>query len=234
MNFMKEGISLKNKDEKEIIELPYFNKFVEVPSEIGNEKIQYQELNVEELARNFEQFKPTQGRKIAKTIVIRARGGENIVTYNNKGEIETSYTVKKDGTCIFANTPDGKYDPNTVYNPTDIYVPRDKNEIEWDFDTLLSRNYKAVRDEHPKVVGYEEYKNIVLVESTETFPILHEAIKKPTVIVDSEGKKLFYLPGATITLNKGNKISLIDKDAFDNTWEVVSNKTQGKDEEIRT
>jgi len=222
------------KDEKEIIELPYFDKFVEVPSEIGNQRIKYQVLNVEELAKNFEQFKPVQGRKIAKTIVIRARGGESIVTLNIKGEIETTYTVKKAGACIFANTPDGKYDRSIVYDPTDIYVPRDKNGIEWDFDTLLSRNYKVVRDEHPKVVGYEDYKNIVLVESTETFPILHKAITKPTVIVDSQGKTLFYLPGATIKLNKGNKISLIDKDAFDNTWEVVSNKTHERDDEIRT
>lgn len=210
-------------------ELPYLENYLEVQSEEGK-KIKYQELNVEELSRNFSYYNPVLARKTAKTIVVRAKGGENIITRNIDGKIETTYTVKKEGACIFANTPDGKYDRDTIYNPTDVYVPRDQNGNEWEFDTLLSRSYKVVRSEHPKMVGYENYDQILLVESTDTFQILHEAITKPTVIFDKERNPFYYLPGATIKLNKNNKISLIDGDAFTNTWEVIDDESRNIEE----
>ncbi|MBQ9659460.1 MAG: hypothetical protein IJV31_12005 [Clostridia bacterium] len=72
--------------------------------------------------------------------------------------------------------------------------------------------------------GYEGYQKVV-IESTQTFQIFHEAVKVPTVILNAFGDEehQFLLKGATLkfALSNGSVvITGIDKDAFDKTWEV--------------
>ena len=145
-----------------------------------------------------------QGRKAAKTLVREAKGGEEIHTRNSEGKIESTYTAQK-GDAIFIN----------LHNFDDVYVPGDKDGSRWQFSELEARGYEVVGDD-PENGG-------VRVKNTTTAPILHEIIERPTCLKDSwgPGNHAFLYAGATLKDNGGGRITGIDKEAFDNTWEIT-------------
>lgn len=146
------------------------------------------------------------GRKSAETIVLKANGGEKINTINSSGYVESTY-IANPGDAIFYN------------NERDIYVPRDSNGVAWQFDNIQSYGYEISESQ------FTQGSNIAIkVKSTKTAKILPEIISKPTCIKDAWGKgqHQFLFEGATLKqdLDTG-KVTGIDKDAFNKTWEIV-------------
>jgi hypothetical protein len=143
------------------------------------------------------------GRKSAETIVKRALDGEEIVTRNKEGKIETSYTTKA-GDAIFIN------------NPNDRYVPGNSDGTRWKFNELEGKGYI--------IVGGNIEKGEIRVKNKKSFKILHEAIKKPSCIKNAWGKgqHQYLFPGATLKLNDNGTVTGIDKSAFDSTWEILN------------
>lgn len=146
-----------------------------------------------------------QGRKAAETLVREAKGGEEIHTRNSEGKIESTY-VAQPGDAIFIN----------LHNFDDIYVPGDDDGTRWQFSELEERGYE--------IVGEDVENNGVRVKNTQTFGILHEAVEKPTCIKDSwgVGNHAYLYKGATLKDNGDGRVTGIDKEAFDNTWEITS------------
>ncbi len=143
-----------------------------------------------------------EGRKKAETLVREARGGEEIVTRNKSGQVESIYTAKP-GDAIFIN----------LHNPDDVYVPGNADGTRWQFSELAERGYE---------VTAREADGAVRVKSAVYAPLLPEAVEKPTCIKDAwgAGQHQFLYPGATLKGNGPGRVTGIDKTAFDATWEV--------------
>lgn len=146
-----------------------------------------------------------QGRKAAETLVREAKGGEEIFTRNSAGKVESVYAAKP-GDAIFIN----------LHNFDDCYVPGHSDGTRWQFSELEERGYE--------IVGKDKAHGGVLVKNTATFNLLHEAVEKPTCIKDAWGKgaHAFLHKGATLKDNGGGRVTGIDKEAFDATWEITS------------
>jgi hypothetical protein len=145
------------------------------------------------------------GRKRTETLVRRAQGGEEIVTRNSAGKIETTYTTKP-GDAIFVNLHDEK----------DTYCPGNPDNTRWQFDDLLKKGYE--------ITAGSMANGTVKVKSTATSKILPEAVTEDVCIKDAwgPGKHQFLYKGATLKLNDGGHVTGIDKSAFDATWEIMT------------
>jgi len=146
------------------------------------------------------------GRKKVETIVLRANGGEKIDTLNSLGLVGTKYITNVND-AIFCNSE------------TDMYVPRDGEGKAWSFDKIEEYGYEKTSDyfQYAETIG-------IKVKSTKTAKVLPEVIIKPTCIKDAWGKDnhQFLFKGATLKLDPDNaRITGIDKEAFDNTWEII-------------
>ena len=146
-----------------------------------------------------------KGRKAARTLVCPASGGELVQTRNSKGDIESVYLARR-GDAIFIN----------LHNPDDRYVACDTHGKRLQVDDLPSHGYDIVGDD-PEGRG-------LLAVNTKTYPVLHEVVTKPTCIKDSwgSGQHQFLFPGASLKRNEYGRVTGIDKESFDATWEVIS------------
>lgn len=145
-------------------------------------------------------------RKSAPTLVRCAQGGERIETKNSAGEIESVY-VATQGDAIFVN----------LHNTDDMYVPGNSDGSRWKFQDLAAKGYE--------VTGEDQEKGGVLIKSVNTARVLHEIIKEPTCIKDAwgAGQHQFLFPGASLKVDQG-RVTGIDKEAFDATWEILTPK----------
>lgn len=150
-----------------------------------------------------------EGRKTALTLVRRAEGGELIETLNDEGTVESTYTTKP-GDAIFIN----------LHNHKNIYVPGEPDGTRWQFKDLESHGYEITGDDHEN--------GGILVRSTATAKLLHEAVEEPTCIKDAwgEGKHLFLFNGATLKVMDNHRITGIEKASFDATWEITSKEPE--------
>lgn len=179
----------------------YLDKFIE-----NDDGISFQVIDVDKI-----EFDDDIGRKKTITKVVKAEGGEKIITYSKQGEIESIMTAEKDD-CIFVNSE------------TDKYIPGDENG-HWKFNTLTDRGYEIV----------ENKGNEVYVKSTNYAHLLVDIIKKPTCILNAfgEGAHQFLYNGATIKKDiKTGKVSGISNEAFHSTWEVKENISEVENEII--
>jgi hypothetical protein len=144
------------------------------------------------------------GRKKAETLVHKAMGGEEIVTRNKAGQVESTY-VAQAGDVIFVN----------LHNRDDVYVPGKPDGSRMKFDRLKHEGYEVVGDD--KSGG-------VRVKSAVVSPLLTEAVTEPTCIKDAwgVGNHQFLYAGATLKKNADGAVTGIDKTAFDATWEITS------------
>ena len=177
-------------------DLPYKDEWIDNPNGIA-----CRVLDVE----NVDFSTASIGRKTAETLVRCAQGGEVIETKNSEGKVESTYTAQP-GDAIFVN----------LHNTDDIYVPGNDDGSRWQFDELAERGYEFVADDLEN--------NGVRVKNMAAFKILLEAIDQPTCIKDAwgEGQHAYLFEGATLKLNDDGRITGIDKEAFDATWEVVA------------
>ncbi|MDR2901607.1 MAG: hypothetical protein LBU87_00660 [Lactobacillales bacterium] len=142
-------------------------------------------------------------RKSTLTLVKEARGGEKIETKNSTGKIESVYEAQK-GEAIFVN----------IHNPKDMYVPGNSDGSRWQFKNVLN-------------LGYEKAGNAedgMWVKSTNTAKVLIETVTEPLCIKDAWGKgnHQFLYPGATLKQDPATqKVTGIDKEAFEATWEII-------------
>ena len=145
------------------------------------------------------------GRKSAETLVRKAEGGERIETKNSDKIVESVY-IAEPGDAIFIN----------LHNPNDMYVPGNPDGSRWKFNELTSKGYE--------IVGEDQDRGGVLVKSTAQSKLLHEAVKEPTCVKDAWGKgqHQFLFEGATLKQGENGRVTGIDKEAFDNTWEIIS------------
>lgn len=143
------------------------------------------------------------GRKSALTLVRCAAGGEEIETKNSQGQIESVYTARA-GDAIFIN----------LHNLDDMYVPANADGTRWQFRDLASKGYD--------IVGDDDINGGTLIKGNKTAELLHEAIDAPTCIKDAwgQGQHAFLYAGATLK-REGGRVTGIDKEAFDNTWEII-------------
>lgn len=146
------------------------------------------------------------GQKTALTLVQLAKGGEEIITRNSAGQIESTYTTQA-GDAIFEN----------LHNPDDRYVPGNADGTRWQFSDLRAKGYEIVDTENRNGRAYATIRN------ASQFRILHEVIDQPTCLKDAwgEGQHVFLYPGASLKLNDNGSVSGIDKEAFDNTWKLT-------------
>lgn len=145
------------------------------------------------------------GRKAATTLVRCAQGGERIETKNSKKIVEAIYVAQK-GDAIFIN----------LHHLEDIYVPGDSDGSRWKFKDLISKGYE--------ITGEDQKNGGILIKSTKTAKLLHESVQEPTCIKNAwgEGQHQFLFWGATLKQEDTGKITGIDKEAFDATWEIIS------------
>lgn len=148
-----------------------------------------------------------QGRKAAPTLVRCATGGEHIETKNSEGMVESVYTAQA-GDAIFVN----------LHNLDDVYVPGNSDGTRWKFAELTGKGYEIVGDDHAN--------GGTLIKSTKMAALLHEAVRSPTCIKDAwgAGQHQFLYAGATLKSDAG-KVTGIDKEAFDQTWEITAPAT---------
>lgn len=151
------------------------------------------------------------GRKSAETLVVKADGTEKIETINSAGLVESVYEPNM-GDAIFVNSE------------TDKYVPRDSMGNAWQFDSIESYGYEKSTD-----VFLQDGKPAVKVKSTKLASLLPEIISVPTCIKAAwgVGAHQFLFAGATLKKdNETGKVTGIDKEAFDRTWEIIENKNR--------
>jgi hypothetical protein len=143
------------------------------------------------------------GKKTKPTLARIARAGEEVVT--NPGSIEESRVTAAGGEAIFINElPGGKRDE---------YIPRNNGIANG--QQILNERYELIGGDINAEGAYFRPKGAPV-------QILHEAVIKPTVILDAWGKEQhqFLTNGATLKLQDG-RITGIDKAAFDDTWSVT-------------
>ena len=176
--------------------LPYKEEFISSPDGITCKVLDTDRIDFSAAS---------EGRKVAVTLVRCATGGERIETKNSEGRIE-SVCVTKPGDAIFIN----------LNNLDDIYVPGDADGSRWQFKDLAKKGYE--------IVGEDQEKGGVLVKRAKTEKILHEIIQQPSCIKNAwgEGQHQFVFPGATLKKDDKGKVTSIDKEAFDATWEITS------------
>ena len=149
------------------------------------------------------------GRKKTETLVLKAKGGEEIITTNGIGAVEAKYTANL-GDAIFCNSE------------SDIYVPRDRDGNAFKFSEIGKYGYDIVTGLYR--VGEND---AVIVKSNRYAKILKEIIVIPTCIKNAfgEGAHQFLFEGATLKRDlETGMISGIDKKPFDNTWETIPNE----------
>ena len=154
-------------------------------------------LNLDEL--DFTNAK--LGIKCSLTKVIRALGGEKIVTTNKEGLIEAVY-IAKENDAIFVNSN------------IDKYVPRDDTGNTFKFNEVNKYGYEIVESKNDYLVVRSNNKALLLVEE----------VKKPTCKKNGWGKDahLFLIEGATLKKDiKTGQITGIEKTAFLNTWLIL-------------
>lgn len=173
--------------------LKYTGKYIEKDGK------HFSVLNVNESGYDFKYAKLGIKSKITK--VLLAKGGEKITTTNSKGEVETTVVAEK-GDAIFYN------------NEHDKYIPADSNGNHWKFAEIENHGYSIV----------ESGDGFVNIKSNNKGFLLVGAVDKPCVIENAfgEGQHQFLYPGATLKMDVNTgKITGIDKEAFENTWEVL-------------
>ena len=153
------------------------------------------------------------GRKCKETIVLKTKGNERIDTINSQGLVESTY-ITKPGEAIFYNSEKDKY------------VPRDSNGTPIMFDDLENFGFEVTCE------PFQFSDNIaVKVKSTNKAYLLQEIIEIPTCIKDAWGKgdHQFLFKGATLKkeINSG-KVTGIEKEAFDKTWEIFEQKEKSR------
>lgn len=153
------------------------------------------------------------GRKNKETIVLRANGNERIDTINSLGLIESTY-ITKPGEAIFYNSEN------------DQYVPRDGNGNSRMFDDIENYDFEIT-------TPLFQFKNneAVKVKNKKVAYLLPKIINKPTCIKDAWGlgNHQFLYEGATLKKDPDtNKVTGIEKEAFDNTWEIFTNKEKNR------
>ena len=146
-----------------------------------------------------------EGRKTAMTLVRCADGGERIETMNSEKKVEAVYTAQR-GDAIFIN----------LHNRHDMYIPGDADGSRWQFREVAGKGYE--------IVGKDQQGGGILVRSRETSGLLHECIRQPTCIKNAwgEGHHQFLFPGATLKKGNNGRVTGIDKEAFDATWEIIA------------
>lgn len=148
------------------------------------------------------------GIKSAKTKVKRAKGGEKIETINENGKIE-GVEIAKEGDAIFCN------------NDKDIYIPHESNSESWKFDEIEKHGYKIIEKQ-------DEY---IIIQSNNEALLLFDIITCPTCIKNAwgEGKHQYLYEGAVLKKDlKSGKVTGIDKNAFEKTWEVKEENYQSQ------
>jgi len=175
--------------------LPYLDETITSPNGINCRVLDVEQVDF---------TTAVQGRKSALTLVRCAMGGEHIETRNSQGKIESVYTARA-GDAIFIN----------LHNLDDMYVPSNGDGTRWQFGELASKGYD--------IVGDDTINGGTLIKSNKTADLLHEAITQPTCIKDAwgQGQHAFLYAGATLKRD-GGRITGIDKEAFDNTWEIIT------------
>lgn len=153
------------------------------------------------------------GRKTKETIILKANGNEKIDTINSDGLIESTY-ITNPGEAIFYN------------NDKDKYVPRDSNGTPIMFDNIEESGYEIT-------TPLFQFGNnqAIKVKSKKTAYLLHEIIEIPTCIKDAWGigAHQFLYEGATLKKDPDtNKVTGIDKVAFDKTWEIFEQKEKSR------
>lgn len=178
------------------MQLPYLSEKIASPDGIPCEVL-------DTLKVDFGQAS-VQGRKKAETLVKEAKGGEEIVTRNKEGQVESTYIAQK-GDAIFVN----------LHNAADVYVPGNADGSRWKFSELAQRGYEVVRN--------DAKKGGAIVKSAQIFKLFTEAVEKPTCIKDAwgPGQHQFLFNGATLKKNDNGSVTGIDKSAFDATWETL-------------
>jgi len=144
------------------------------------------------------------GIKCTLTKVLKALGGEKIITTNKDGLIEAIY-IANENDAIFVNSN------------IDKYVPRDDCGNTFKYNEIAKYGYEIVERESDYLIVRSNNKALLLVEE----------IKKPTCIKNAWGKgsHQFLFEGATIKKDiKTGKITGIEKDAFKATWLILDDK----------
>ena len=94
----------------------------------------------------------------------------------------------------------------------------------WRFDNIQEYGYEITTKPY-----YYGQNLAIKVKSTKVAYLLPEAIIMPTCIKDAfgEGKHQFLFPGATLKQDiETGKINGIDKNAFNETWEIITEKNK--------
>jgi hypothetical protein len=166
---------------------------------ISPDNVTTQVLDVSKIDFSFAEL----GRKKTETIVKQAHGGEEIVTRNKQGHVESTY-VAQPGDAIFIN----------IHNTQDIYVPGRPDGTRMKFNQLSAAGYE--------VVAQDQKMGGVRVKSAAYSKLLLEIVSMPTCIKDAwgPGSHQFLYAGATLKLNDNGAVTGIDKTAFDATWEI--------------
>lgn len=147
----------------------------------------------------------TLGKKTKDTLVKAAAPGEVIVT--NPGTTEESHVTAKGGELIFINElPGGK---------KDRYIPRAPDGTP-NGQNILSEAYELVSGDVNRAGAYYRPKG-------PPSQILHEAVSRPSVILEAwgPGSHQFLTKGATLKLDNG-RVTGIDKNALNETWSVLA------------
>ncbi len=141
------------------------------------------------------------GVKASLTKIVVAKNDEIIETKNNKGEVETIHKVKK-GEIIFCNNDD------------DRYCPCYDNGNGWKLEDIEKNGYVFV----------ENKDDCIMIRSNNKALLLVEFIQENSCIKDAfgEGQHQFLYKGEKKKKDlKTEKITGIDKIAFENTWTIL-------------
>ncbi len=143
--------------------------------------------------------KTVKARKATLTKVYIASEGQKIETIVG-GNVETTFIAEGDE-IIFEN------------NPQDVFVPRDKSGKP-NGREILKQSYDWVKG------GVRD--SIAFYRPNKVEDVAHEVVTQNTVIFDAygEGQHQYLTIGATLKI-KGDRVTGINKEAFDNTWELI-------------
>lgn len=142
-------------------------------------------------------------RKISKILIEKAVGGEEIVTRNIYGQVETIYTTQP-GDAIF----------NYPHCLDDRYVPADSIRRRWKYDDVL------IRDD----LNIEFSDGCTYLVGGSPCQVLPNVIDRVTCLENlwGQGQHQFLYPGATLVLRDNLQVSGVDQAAFMMGWELHS------------